>query len=97
VTSFAIAPKVQELTAEVAHPLVFASLSGAHLYGFPSHDSDWDVRGAHVLPVESVLRLQAPDDTLEVMRVDDGVELDLVSFDVKKFFTLLLKKNGNVL
>jgi len=42
------------LRAEVArhpYPLLFATVSGAHLYGFPSPDSDCDLRGAHVLPV----------------------------------------------
>ena len=27
------------------YPLVFATISGAHLYGFPSPDSDYDLRG----------------------------------------------------
>jgi uncharacterized protein len=26
------------------YPLVFATVSGAHLYGFPSPDSDFDLR-----------------------------------------------------
>jgi predicted nucleotidyltransferase len=32
-------------------PLLFATVSGAHLYGFPSRDSDVDLRGVHLLPV----------------------------------------------
>ena len=31
-------------------PCLFATVSGAHLYGFPSPDSDWDLRGCHLLP-----------------------------------------------
>jgi hypothetical protein len=27
------------------YPLLFATISGAHLYGFPSPDSDYDLRG----------------------------------------------------
>ena len=27
------------------YPLLFATVSGAHLYGFPSPDSDFDLRG----------------------------------------------------
>ena len=37
------------LRAEAAghpYPLLFATVSGAHLYGFPSLDSDYDLRGA---------------------------------------------------
>lgn len=38
-------------------PLVFATISGAHLYGFPSPDSDFDLRGVHLLPLETVVGL----------------------------------------
>ena len=79
------------------HPLLFATVSGAHLYGFPSPDSDWDLRGAHILPLDAVLGLEDPDETIERMEVVDGIELDLVTHDVRKFLRLLLKPNGYVL
>jgi predicted nucleotidyltransferase len=72
-------------------------ISGAHLYGFPSPDSDFDLRGAHVLPVHDVIGLDAAQDTIEVSTKRDGLEIDLVTHDVKKFFLMLLKKNGYVL
>jgi predicted nucleotidyltransferase len=78
------------------YPLVFATISGAHLYGFPSRDSDWDIRGVHVLPVPEVLGLYETRDTVE-QGAKVPVELDLVTHDVKKFFGLLLKRNGYVL
>ena len=79
------------------HPLLFATVSGAHLYGFPSPDSDWDLRGAHILPLEAVIGLDDPEETIERMEVTDGIELDLVTHDVRKFFRLLLRPNGYVL
>lgn len=36
---------------------MFATISGAHLHGFPSPDSDFDLRGAQVLPLEGVVGL----------------------------------------
>lgn len=78
------------------YPLLFATVSGAHLYGFPSIDSDWDLRGAHILPAENVLGLLPVEDTIELSS-KEGVELDIVSHDVRKFFSLLLKANGYVL
>ncbi len=48
------------------HALLFATISGAHLYGFPSADSDWDLRGCHVLPATVVLGLEAPEETVTV-------------------------------
>jgi predicted nucleotidyltransferase len=79
------------------HPLIFATISGAHLYGFPSPDSDFDLRGVHVLPLKEVVGLKIGPETIEKAGVYDGIEIDLVTHDVKKFFGLLLKKNGYVL
>lgn len=79
------------------YPLLFVTISGAHLYGFPSPDSDYDVRGVHVLPVREVVGLDPGRETVEGSEVRDGLEIDLVTHDVKKFFGLLLKKNGYVL
>jgi predicted nucleotidyltransferase len=79
------------------YPLIFATISGAHLYGFPSPDSDYDLRGCHVLPAREVLGLDPGRETVEIARDEPGLELDLVTHDARKFFGLLLKKNGYVL
>jgi predicted nucleotidyltransferase len=81
------------------HPysLLFATISGAHLYGFPSPDSDFDLRGVHVLPLKEVVGLRIGSETIEKYGVHHGIEIDLVTHDAKKFFGLLLKKNGYVL
>lgn len=85
------------IAAQQPYPLLFATVSGAHLYGFPSPDSDYDLRGAHILPVREVVGLYEPKDTLEKSGEVRGIELDLVTHDVGKFFELLLKRNGYVL
>ena len=79
------------------YPLLFATISGAHLYGFPSPDSDYDLRGVHLLPVPEVVGLNPGRETIEVFEFRNHLEIDLVTHDVKKFFSLLLKKNGYVL
>ena len=80
-----------------SYPLLFATVSGAHLYGFPSPDSDWDLRGVHVLPAREVLGLALPRETIDSDQIVDGLELDLVTHDVRKFMGLMLKPNGYVL
>lgn len=82
-----------------SHPfrLVFATISGAHLYGFPSPDSDFDIRGVHLLPLESVIGLELGEETVEKEGIYDGLEIDLVTHDAKKFFSLMLRHNGYVL
>lgn len=86
-----------KIAAEQPYPLVFATVSGAHLYGFPSPDSDFDLRGVHVLPLAEVIGLEPGRETVEVSGVRDGIELDLVTRDLRKFMGLLLRKNGYVL
>src|ERR1035438_9532002 len=92
-----IDPRLHRIVAAQPYPLLFATISGAHLYGFPSPDSDYDLRGAHVLPAEEAVGLLPKRETIETGGLRNGVEMDLVTHDVLKFFTMLLKRNGYVL
>ncbi len=89
--------KLKKIASEHPYPLLFATISGAHLYGFPSEDSDYDLRGVHILPLQDVVGLEIGQETFQVEEIRDGLELDLVTHDVRKFFKLMLKKNGYVL
>ena len=93
----ALAQQLLPVVSHQPYPLLFATISGAHLYGFPSPDSDYDLRGAHILPLPEVVGLDLRRETIEVSEVWEGLQLDLVTHDIKKFFSLLLKKNGYVL
>jgi predicted nucleotidyltransferase len=90
-------PLCQSIAARHPYPLLFATVSGAHLYGFPSPDSDYDLRGVHILPVSEILGLFETRATIDSQSVEQGTEIDLVTHDAAKFFRLLLKKNGYVL
>lgn len=90
-------PRVLNEVARQPHRLVFVTISGAHLYGFPSPDSDFDLRGVHLLPADHVLGLDVRDETLEVSADRDGLEVDLVTHDLRKFVMMMLKRNGYVL
>lgn len=90
-------PRLTAVVAAQPYPLLFVTVSGAHLYGFPSPDSDYDLRGVHLLPARDVLGLHEPRDTIQSEGVRDGLEIDLVTHDAAKFFGLMLKKNGYVL
>ena len=76
---------------------LFACVSGAHLYGFESPDSDVDLRGVFILPLDEVLGLNAPVETVTRSFVHEGTEMDLVAHDILKFCRLLTRKNGYVL
>jgi uncharacterized protein len=93
-------PAVQQvLDATIArhrYPLLFVTISGAHLYGFASRDSDFDLRGVHVLPPRELLGLELGPDTITEM-TNEELEVDLVTHDAVKFFEMMLKRNGYVL
>lgn len=80
------------IKGKVKNP-IFYSLSGAHLYGFASKDSDFDIRGCHIDPTKAILSLQKPRDVIEITEGDN----DFVSQELEKFIGLMLKPNGNVL
>jgi len=88
---------LRSVAANQPYPLLFATISGAHLYGFPSPDSDYDLRGVHILPAREVLGLTQRQETLDVSEDHNGTLVDLVTHDAEKFFRLLLRKNGYVL
>ena len=86
----------QEIEAQ-PYTLLFTTISGAHLYGFASADSDYDLRGVHILPAKEVVGLYETRETIQLTRLREGREIDLVTHDAAKFFRLLMKKNGYVL
>ncbi len=90
-------PLLKKQVDQHPYPLMFVTISGAHLYGFPSPDSDYDLRGIHLLPLQDVVGLRIGHETIEKSGIHDGLEIDLVTHDAKKFFGLMLKKNGYVL
>jgi predicted nucleotidyltransferase len=75
---------------------VFATISGAHLYGFASHDSDVDLRGAFMRSAREMLGLRPPPETITIEEKGD-LELDWVAHDIRKFARLMTNHNGYVL
>lgn len=75
---------------------VFATVSGAHLYGFASPDSDVDLRGAFLLPLRDVLGLHPSSETF-TSAGKSPIDLDWVAHDLRKFARLLTRHNGYVL
>lgn len=81
--------------AERHHLVVY--LSGAHAYGFPSPDSDLDLKSIHIAPTSALVGLEPRDGGAELMTVVDGVELDYGSNELGPVLGGVLKGNGNYL
>lgn len=72
-------------------------LSGAHAYGFPSPDSDLDLKCVHVAPTSQLVGLGQPNDPPGRIDFVDGVELDYSSNELSGVLRGALKGNGNYL
>lgn len=77
--------------------LVQCGVTGAHYYGFPSPDSDIDLKGVHLAPTEELLGLSSPAETFDVLTDFEEVEHDLTTHEAAMALGLLLRGNGNVL
>lgn len=73
------------------------SLSGAHAYGFPSPDSDLDLKAVHVAPTASLLGLYERQETADRLEVIEGVEIDYTSNELQVVLRGVLAGNGNFL
>jgi predicted nucleotidyltransferase len=77
------------------HVVVY--LSGAHAYGFPSPDSDLDLKAIHVASARSLLGLTPPVLTFDRAEIVEGVEIDYTSNELAHALSGVLLGNGNFL
>ena len=78
-------------------PTVQCAITGAHIYGFPSEDSDLDIKGMHLAPEEQVLGLQTTKEAHDALEIFEDVECDLTTHEAKPALVSLLQGNGNML
>lgn len=86
---------IAERERERHHLVVY--LSGAHAYGFPSPDSDLDLKCVHVAPTRELVGLEPPAEPGDRIEVIDGVELDYGSNELAGVLRGCIKGNGNYL
>src|SRR5512146_427285 len=86
---------VAEREAERAHLVIY--LSGAHAYGFPSPDSDLDLKCVHIAPTQELVGLDPPSDPNDRIEIIEGVELDYGSNELALVLRGIIKGNGNFL
>lgn len=87
----AIAAALDALAEEEGIAILFAVESGSRAWGFPSPDSDWDVRFVYARPSQWHLSLTPGRDTIERSLPGD---IDLAGWDARKALNLLLGGNA---
>lgn len=83
----------QIATSEPLH-LLLAVESGSRTWGFPSPDSDYDVRAIYIRQPESYLCIDEPKDTFEYI---ENQWFDVGGWDIRKALRLLRKSNAVLL
>ncbi len=75
------------------HVVVY--LSGAHAYGFPSPDSDLDLKAIHVAKTAELLGFDVPAPTVDRAEIIESVEIDYTSNELAHALAGILAGNGN--
>src|SRR5262249_9618253 len=89
-------PGLADLARRQEPEALFVTVSWAHLYGFPSEDSDIDLRGCHLLSLPELIGLAQPVETNEHKTTHGGLEVEYVSHEAGKYLRLLCKHNGYI-
>lgn len=88
-----IRDKLKEIEQRENCRILLAVESGSRAWGFPSPDSDYDVRFLYVRPKESYMRL---DPVRDVIEVPVNAVLDINGWDLSKALRLLHKSNPTI-
>ena len=72
-------------------------LSGAHAYGFPSPDSDLDLKCIHIAPTGALVGFAPPSPTFDRAEIIEEVEIDYTSNELSHALGGILNGNGNFL
>ncbi len=86
---------IAEESAKREHLVVY--LSGAHAYGFPSPDSDLDLKTIHIARTSALVGFDPPQPTYDRAEVIEGVEIDYTSNELAHVLSGILNGNGNFL
>ncbi len=90
-----IKEKLKELENTHQVEVLYACETGSRAWGFPSPDSDYDVRIIYKHDIDWYLSLSDKKDSIEYMSADG--ELDFTGWDIKKCLKLMWKSNGALL
>ena len=89
-----IVENLQKIEAQDDVEIFYACESGSRAWGFPSKDSDFDVRFLYVHPVDWYLSIAEKRDVIERPLTD---QLDINGWDLKKALELFRKSNPPLL
>lgn len=84
--------KINLMKEHVGHPVLFAGITGSHMWGLATEDADVDIRGVYVAPTRQLLSMHAGRDTLQ-----RGGIIDTQFYEVRKALGMMQSHNGNII
>ncbi len=87
-----IIKELKAIEAKYDITILFACETGSRAWGFPSPDSDYDVRFIYRHKSDWYLSIEEHKDTIEYLEGD----LDLVGWDIRKSLRLMRKSNASI-
>ncbi|MBI2008192.1 nucleotidyltransferase domain-containing protein, partial [Candidatus Amesbacteria bacterium] len=82
--------RLKQIEVEEKVSILYACESGSRAWGFPSRDSDYDVRFIYIHPIDWYLSIFPKSDVIELPLQNS---LDFSGWDLKKALQLFAKSN----
>lgn len=92
-TKSEIQARLKQIEQERNIKILYACESGSRAWGFPSNDSDYDIRFIYTHPLEWYLSLSEKKDTIQFITEED---FDFSAWELKKALNLFKKSNVSV-
>lgn len=85
---------LQKIEQERNIQILYACESGSRAWGFPSPDSDYDIRFVYIRPIDWYLSISDRSDHITLPL--DANNFDIVGWDIRKVLSLLRKSNVSI-
>lgn len=92
--------KYVDVIKEIPYPLLFATIVGSRGFDCATEQSDYDIHGVHLLPINHLLGFSPEKDETVQKKVEaegNDPAIEMATHDLRKFVRLMIKGNGNVL
>jgi predicted nucleotidyltransferase len=82
--------ELKRLAGQLPYTPVFVNVVGQHYCGFDSEDSDFELRGAHVIPLNEFCGINPNLKTVDLTRMAGGHDILVLSQDIKTVLSKLV-------
>lgn len=86
--------RIEEQSDEI-RPFYY-TIVGSRMFGIEKEDSDYDVRGFHIAPIENYGKLTQPQERIKFEKSYDFGDVEMISYELRTFCSHILKGDFNI-